>query len=106
MAAKKLKFGAKAEFVRAASKDIPAKDLVAAAQKKGIELTENYVYTIRSSTSKAARAKPGPKPGRKAGVAPSVMSPAEIQLRDAIADLGLVKAAEILSSVKATIKGR
>jgi hypothetical protein len=82
---------------------------VEAAKKKGIRLTENYVYTIRSSGSaKSGKGKPGPKPGRrgKSASASSGMTPAESQLRNAIADLGLVKASEILEAVKATIKGR
>lgn len=111
MAAKKKasKFGAKAEFVRATPKSLSAKEVVEAAKKKGITLTENYVYTVRSSgskaKSKAGKGKPGPKPGRKAA-ASNGMTPAEAQLRNAIADLGLVKASEILEAVKATIKGR
>jgi len=112
MAAKKktAKFGEKAAFVRGMPRETPAKEVVEAAKKKGIKLTENYVYTIRSanSGSKAKKAgKPGPKPGARKGKAASGgMTPAESQLRNAIADLGLVKATEILESVKATIRGR
>ena len=85
----------------------PAKEVVAQAAKKGLKLSENYVYTIRSSGSKAKKAgKPGPKPGRKGKAGSDGMTPAEAQLRNAIADLGLVKATEILEAVKATIKGR
>jgi len=112
MAAKKKasKFGAKAEFVRSTARTMSAKDVVEAAKKKGITLTENYVYTVRSSGSKtkgkAAKGRPGPKPGRKGKPGSDGMTPAEAQLRNAIADLGLVKASEILEAVKATIKGR
>jgi hypothetical protein len=112
MATKKktAKFGAKAEFVRATPRTMSAKEVVEAAKKKGVQLTENYVYTVRSSsgTKKTAKGKPGPKPGRKgkSAVASLEMSPAEAQLRSAIADLGLVRASEILEGVKATIKGR
>lgn len=109
MAAKKkpkAKFGAKAEFVRGLPTDTPAKEVVEQAAKKGIKLTANYVYTIRSNSGAATgRGKPGPKPGRKSKVAQGGMSPAEAQLRDAIADLGLVTATKILESVRATIKG-
>jgi hypothetical protein len=106
MAAKKSTksaFGAKAAFVRGVARDVPAKDVVAQAAKKGLKLTENYVYTIRSASS-ASKAKKAAKPGRKLG-ASSGMSAAEAQLRDAIADLGLVTATRILESVRATIKG-
>ena len=104
------KFGAKAEFVRSTPRTMSAKDVVEAAKKKGIALTENYVYTVRSGSgaSKTSKGKAGPKPGRKgkAASASLEMSPAEAQLRSAIADLGLVRASEILEGVKATIKGR
>lgn len=108
MAAKKKAstFGAKAEFVRATARSMSAKEVVEAAKKKGITLTENYVYTVRSSGSKKKVGKPGPKPGSKGKSSATGMTSAEAQLRDAIADLGLVKATEILQSVKATIKGR
>jgi hypothetical protein len=111
MATKKTvpKFGAKAEFVRALPRDLPAKEVVEAAKKKGLVIGENYVYTIRSAAAtgeKGAKAKPGPKPGSKGAAGASGMTPAEVQLRNAIADLGLVKAGEILASVTATIKGR
>jgi hypothetical protein len=110
MAAKKKtkpEFGAKAAFVRGIPRETPAKEVVAQAKKKGIALTEAYVYSIRSNSGagKAAKGKPGPKPGRKARASQGGMSPAEAQLRDAIADLGLVTATKILESVKATIKG-
>ena len=108
MAAKKktAKFGAKSAFVRGLPRDTPAKEVVAQAKKKGLTITENYVYTIRSNSGpQVKKGKPGPKPGRKAA-ASSGMTKAEAMLRDAIADLGLVKATEILESVKATIKGR
>jgi hypothetical protein len=115
MAAKKkakAAFGAKAAFVRGLPRETPAKEVVAQAAKKGLKLSENYVYTIRSAgTSKAAKGKPGPKTGRKGKpgrkvAASNGMTPAEAQLRAAIADLGLVRASEILEGVKATIRGR
>lgn len=110
MAAKKKAksaFGAKAAFVRGLPRDTPAKEAVAMAAKKGLKLSENYVYTIRSSSgsAKGTKGKPGLKPGRRAS-ASNGMTPAEAQLRAAIADLGLVRATEILEGVKATIRGR
>jgi len=65
----------------------PHSQSVAQAAKKGLKLSENYVYTIRSASS-ASKAKKAAKPGRKLG-ASSGMSAAEAQLRDAIADLGV-----------------
>jgi hypothetical protein len=111
MAAKKKTksaFGAKAAFVRGLSSDVPAKEAVALAAKRGLKLSANYIYTIRSSSGskKDSKGRPGPKPGRKGKAGSGGMTPAEAQLRNAIADLGLVKASEILEAVKATIKGR
>ncbi|HEY0462926.1 MAG TPA: hypothetical protein VGC79_01900 [Polyangiaceae bacterium] len=107
-AKKKSKFGEKAEFVRSIPKGTPAKEVVALGKKKGIALSENYVYNVRSNkgSPKATKRKPGPQPGRRAKVAVGGMSPAEVQLRDAIADLGLVRASAILETVRTTIKGR
>lgn len=108
-AKKKSKFGAKAEFVRSIPRETPAKEVVILGKKKGIALSENYVYSVRSNTGspKPGKGKPGPKPGRKgkAAAASNGMTPAEAQLRNAIADLGLVKATEILEAVKLTIRG-
>jgi len=103
----KAAFGAKAAFVRALAREMPAKEVVALAAKKGLKLSENYVYTIRSSgPSKPTKRKPGLQPGRKGKAGSASMTPAEAQLRNAIADLGLVKATEILEAVTSTIKGR
>jgi len=110
MAAKKKTksaFGAKAAFVRSVPRETPAKEVVALGKKKGLTLTDAYVYSVRSSGApKGKKGKPGPKPGRKVKAGSDGMTPAEAQLRNAIADLGLVKASEILEAVKSTIKGR
>jgi len=99
-------FGAKAAFVRAAPKTLSAKQVVEAAKAKGMILTDSYVYTVRSGSSKSKKGKPGPKPGSGQPVQSTTMTPAEAQLRNAIADLGLVRAGQILESVRATIRGR
>jgi len=110
-ARKKAKFGAKSDFVRSMPAGTPAADVVDAAKKRGIKLTPSLVYNIRSTTKKSSgstkKGKPGPKPGRRGrrgrrnvgGVA------AEIQLRNAIASLGLVKSREILAAVEAAFAG-
>ena len=73
---------------------------------------KNYVYAIRSRSSgakaqTAGKSRPTARgKGRQGTAASNGMSAAEAQLRDAIADLGLVKAGEILAGVKATIRGR
>ncbi len=49
------KFGAKSEFIRSMP-DAPAAEVVAAAAKKGIKLTANHVYNVRSSEKKSGAA--------------------------------------------------
>ena len=96
--------------MRAIPRETPAKEVVALGKKKGVTLSENYVYAIRSSSGAKAQTagKSLPKArgkGHNGTAASNGMSAAEAQLRDAIADLGLVKAGEILAGVKATIRG-
>ncbi len=43
----------KAEFVRSFPRDVPAKDVVAKAKEAKSEITESYVYKIRSTAAKA-----------------------------------------------------
>jgi hypothetical protein len=95
-------FGSKSAFIRSLDPKLPAADVVKQAKEKGISLTLGLVYNIRRSSSSAG--KRGPKRG---SAAKSVgTTSAEAQLRDAIADLGLVKATEILESVRAAIRQR
>jgi hypothetical protein len=104
-AAKKSKFGEKAQFVRSMPASTPAKEVVAAAKKKGISLSENYIYNLRSNdgVTKKRGAKPGVKRGasRKAGAAAGNL---EAQLRRTVAELGLAKAREIFLSVESAFR--
>jgi hypothetical protein len=62
MAARKVN---KSAWIRSQPIETPAKELVAAAKKAGIKITDAQVYTARSSMKKAGGApkgKPGPKP--------------------------------------------
>lgn len=85
----------KSEFVRQMPPGTPAKDVVAAAKKQGIKLTERYVYVIRSSDK--AKAKRGKGPGRVAG---RRGGDAETALRSAIAELGLSRARQVMAEVE------
>jgi hypothetical protein len=87
----------KSEFVRSMP-DAKASDVVAAAKKKGIKLSDRYVYVIRSSDKAKARRTgvTGPR-GRRAGA-----GTAEAQLRHAIAELGLAAARRILADVESS----
>lgn len=98
----KLKFGAKSDFVRSLDPSIPAAEVVAMAEKKGIKLTTGLVYNIRSSANAAA--KNSGKGKAKARLEYKPGSP-EARLRAAIAEIGLAKARQILEEVEATFAG-
>lgn len=94
--------------------DRPAREIVALAAKRGMRLTERYVYVIRSADK--ARARRGKNlrswtnggeiesPGlKRAGLSLSVAkggSSTEADLRRAIAEVGLARAREVLRSVE------
>lgn len=82
------KFVNKSDFVRSTN-GRPAKDVVALAAKRGIALTERYIYVIRS----ADKAK-----NRRV----STSNDAATSLRRAIAEIGLKSAREVLNDVEKT----
>lgn len=84
-----------ADFLRGMP-DASARDIVAAAKKKGIKLSERYVYVIRSSDRAKAQAG-GSRGGR--GSRPG-KNGAETSLRQAIAELGLARARQVLAEVE------
>ena len=99
----KPKFGAKSEFVRSLDRGIPAAEVVALAEQRGMKLTAGFVYNIRSSASgKASAAANG---SRNKRLTLSKIEGAEQLLRAAIAQIGLAKAREILEEVEATFAG-
>lgn len=79
----------KSDFVRAFKPGTPAKDIVAAAKKKGIKLSDRYVYVIRSADKTKGRRKSTKTNGN-----------ADSTLRSAIAELGLTRAREVLAEVE------
>lgn len=104
----KPRFGAKSEFVRSLDPSIPAAEVVALAEKRGLKLTTGLVYNIRSASNAALRgnrARTAPKPLPKWRSAPSDDN-AEAQLRAAIAQIGLSRARQILEEVEDTFAGR
>ena len=102
----KLKFGAKSEFVRSLDPSIPAAEVVALAEKKGMRLTTALVYNIRSSANHAGRlGKIGSARANRRKLEYKAGSP-EAQLRAAIAEIGLARAREILEEVEITFAGR
>ena len=99
----KPRFGAKSDFVRSLDRTIPAAQVVAMAEERGLKLTASFVYNVRSShLGKTARDVPLKK---QTGATKQVES-AEAVLRHAIAQIGLAKAREILDEVEATFAGR
>jgi len=108
---KKAEFGAKSAFVRSLPESMPAADVVDAARKKGITLTTGLIYNIRSTAKKstvkkATKAVSQPR-GRKGRARRTAgLGSAEVQLRNAIAALGITKTKEILAVVEATFAGR
>lgn len=90
----------KTAFVLGLPADMAAKDVVVEAAKKGIKLTDRYVYVIRSNANAKARGgwksrvtKGGRGRRRSSGGA-------EAELRRAIAELGLARAREVLAQVE------
>jgi hypothetical protein len=105
----KAKFGAKAEFVRAQPASMSAKEVVEAARAKGILMTENHVYSVRSAGKKAGAKKTANGTSKKAATAKGAATPKsgglEAQLRSAIAELGLARARAIFSDVEKAFAG-
>lgn len=101
----KLKFGAKSEFVRSLDPSIPAAEVVALAEKKGMKLTTALVYNIRSSANQVRLGKGGSNKVLRRRLEYKAGSP-EAQLRAAIAEIGLARAREILEEVEVTFAGR
>jgi hypothetical protein len=91
----------KSEFVRSQG-DAKASDVVAAAKKKGITLTERYVYVIRSADKAKARGN-GLVVGRGRGRG-RASGDAEARLRHAIAELGLAAARRVLQEVESAFR--
>ena len=107
---KKAEFGAKSALVRSLPASMPAAEVVDAAKKKGMTLTTGLVYNIRSAANKAPpkKSKVGSgAPVRKGRTGTTArLGSAEIQLRNAIAALGITKTKEVLAAVEAAFAGR
>jgi hypothetical protein len=99
----KPKFGAKSEFVRSLDRGIPAAEVVALAERRGMKLTPGFVYNIRSSAGVKTNGN-GNGSLRKRKTITKIES-AEQVLRAAIAQIGLAKAREILDEVEETFAG-
>jgi hypothetical protein len=81
--------------------------VVALAQKKGLRLTPAFVYNIRSAEASRSSSSRGAGSAPKRGAnQPRLSGSPEAQLRAAIAQIGLVRARQILDEVEETFVGR
>lgn len=92
----------KSDFVRAMP-NAGTQDIIAAAKKKGLKISDRYIYAVRSKDKTQGRKVNGPKSkarGRSASrrVAATGL---DAQLRRAVAELGLARAREIFGEVEA-----
>jgi hypothetical protein len=107
----------KTSFVLGLPADLSASEVVAKAREAGIELTEKYVYNVRSArrtkgggeapkkrTGKAKASAPARK-GAPRAPAPVGRSAIENRFVDTALDLGLARAASLLDELRAKVKG-
>jgi hypothetical protein len=103
----KPRFGAKTEFVRSLDRSLSAAQVVALAEKKGLRLTPAFVYNIRSAeASRSPQARSAGRASRRVSKDLPLSGSPEAQLRAAIAQIGLVRARQILDEVEETFAGR
>lgn len=97
----------KADFVRSQPADVPAKEVVAAAQAAGMSISENYVYTLRYEAKKAAKAAPASKSTKKvASTKGAKLSTNGIEdlLRAAASEIGLSRAIALLQAQQNSLR--
>ncbi len=108
---RKTEFGAKAEFVRAARLDTPAKRVVEEAAKQGLSMSENHVYAVRAEMRKKRSKRSTVRTPKSSVAVPKSPAPSpkssglEAQLRHAIAELGLARARAIFAEVEKAFAG-
>lgn len=88
----------KADFVRALPADMPAREAVTKALEAGLNLSENYVYTIRYE------AKKGSKKTREPRTAKGHSNDVVDLLRAAASEIGLSRAISILQDQQNTLR--
>jgi hypothetical protein len=96
------------DFVRAQPLDMSTKEVVRAAGKLGLEVTENLVRIVRYKLRHAKDAAPATVRGlrgRPRLLAPSgKVSPAEMEFRRAILAIGVTRAKQLLNELEAGIR--
>ncbi len=97
------KFGSASAFIRAQQRTTPAKDVVAAAAKAGFKIVEQRVYNVRSADAAKRKTKPKapPRTARSSSaVLRSDLTAADAALIHAAAEVGLVRARELLARLE------
>jgi hypothetical protein len=104
--AKKTARGEKTRFVLSQPPGTRARDVVEAAKGAGIDISEKYVYIVRSNAKRKARKRRGRPPGRPpraASEAGDKGDSQEIKFRRMLVELGLVKAEQLLAETKSKL---
>jgi len=93
--------GTKRAFVESLPSSTPASEVVRLAKAKGIDLSVNYVYVIRSSRSGGGGSKGG---STRAAASHVSTSGAEGRFVDLVAEIGLGRAEALLSGFRASLR--
>lgn len=91
--------------MRSLDRSLSAAEVVALAEKKGLRLTAAFVYNVRSAEATRASTRTNAKPSRRGSKGVVLSGSPEAQLRAAIAQIGLVRARQILDEVEQTFAG-
>jgi hypothetical protein len=91
--------------VRSLDRSLSAAEVVALAEKKGLRLTPAFVYNIRSAEASRAPVRGNGNLVRRKAKEVVLSGSPEAQLRAAIAQIGLVRARQILDEVEQTFAG-
>jgi hypothetical protein len=89
------KFGENAAFIRSQPDSMTAKEVSIVAAKRGLKISVNHVYNLRAAAQK--------KSGVKVGRGRRGASSDDDVLRAAIANIGLKRAREILTSFESAV---
>lgn len=108
----------KADFVRTMPRSMPAKEVVATAKAAGVQITEKYVYNVRSDSKPGKAAAKKPAAAAKAVAKPSTPVKAaavstgtvsnggnETQLRKLVLALGVVRSRQLLDELERGLAG-
>jgi hypothetical protein len=95
----------KAAFIRSMPASMSANDVVAAAAKRGMKLTANHVYAVRSTSKpgrprKAAAKRVSAKPTGRGPGRPSARAGSESTFRRLVLEMGIARAKILVGEVE------